>query len=91
MSDYDHKELPKNFQNYFTYANETHRYPTSFSRMGKLCENKKFKTDTYGVDSFTYQGPKILNSIKSLEIYKEARTKKYFLSKYKQSILNSYS
>ena len=90
MWDYDHVQLPKNFTNYFTYANETHGYLTRFSSQGKLCENKQSKTDTYGVNSFMHQGPKILNSLKTLEIYKEAKTRVYFLNKYKQSILDSY-
>ena len=90
MWDYDHNELPKNFQKFFCYANKVHDYPTRFSSMGKLCEDKKFNSKTHGLDSFAHNGPKILNFLKSMELYKEAKTKIYFLSNYKKTILDRY-
>ena len=90
MWDYDHKELPTNFKDFFTYANKIHNHQTRFSCAGKLCENKKFNSKRNGTNSFTYNGPKILNALKDLDLYKEAKTKKYFLNKYKKNIFDGY-
>ena len=90
MWDYDHNKLPANFKNLFSYANKMHDYSTRFSCADKLCENKKFNSQTNGINSFAYNGPKILNALKDLSLYKEAKTKKFFLRKYKRSILDRY-
>ena len=90
MWDYDRNELPENFRNCFVYANQIHDYPTRFSSAGKLCENKKFNSHTYGLNSFAYNGPKILNYLKTTTLYKESNTKVHFINKFKNSILNEY-
>ena len=90
MWDYDHNEVPINLKTFFTYANQTHCYPTRFSSAGKLCEDKKFNSNSHGLNSFAHIGPKVLNHLKDSVLYNEAKTKIYFLSKYKQNILDEY-
>ena len=81
MWDYDHNELPANFKDFFTYANKIHDYQTRFSCAGKLCKNIKFNSKRNGINSFAFNGPKTINAIKDLDLYKEAKTKIYFLNK----------
>ena len=90
MWDYDHKELPNSFKDFFTYAYKTHNYSTRFSSAGKLCEDKKFYSNRHGLNSFAYNGPKVLNSIKNLEIYNESKTKTHFITEYKKIIIEGY-
>ena len=90
MWDFDHNDIPNNFKDHFVYANQTHRYSTRFATAGKLCENKKFNTERYGLNSFTYMGPKILNSLKDNKLYREAKSKVQFLKNYKKSIVERY-
>ena len=90
MWDYDHNKLPAYFKNFFTYADQKHSYSTRFSCAGKLCEDKKFKSTRNGINSFAFIGPKTLNALKNLELYQEAKTKLYFLRKYRKYLLDGY-
>ena len=56
-------------------------------RKNKLSENIKVKTITYGKKMFKFKGPKILNNIKDLTFYREAKTKQYFRRKYKAYLI----
>ena len=90
MWDFDHNTIPNNLKSSFTYAKETHKHFTRFASLGKLCENKKFSTERHGINSFAYKGPKILNSLKNLALYTEAKTKIYFCRKYRLKIFQDY-
>ena len=90
MWDFDHTLLPNSFEGSFTYAKNTHKYGTRFANANKLCENKKFNSNTYGINSFTFVGPKVLNSLKDTHLYHESRTKHYFLKKLKLQIIANY-
>ena len=90
MWDYDHESIPLTFKKFFIYADQTHEHLTRFSSARKLCENKKFNSNTHGLNSFAYNGPKILNSLKNSDLYNQAQTKDCFIENYKIKILDSY-
>ena len=90
MWDYDHDDMPENLKSFFIYADQVHNYPTRFATEGKLCKNKHFNSITHGLKSFAHEGPQTLNDLKALNLYKEAKTKHYFVKKYKKYILENY-
>ena len=90
MWDFDHNLLPNSFESFFNYAKNTHKYGTRFANANKLCENKKFNTNTYGINSFTFVGPKVLNSLKDTQLYQESKSKLLFLKKYKMQTIANY-
>ena len=90
MWDYDHNNTPKNIKGFFSYADQVHEYPTRFATAGKLSKNKSFNSISHGINSFAHQGPQILNSLKTLNLYQDAKTKQYFIKKYKENMLDQY-
>ena len=79
MYDQDHGTLPRCFDNYFKQVKEIHSHQTRMADSNKLSENVvKVNTVTYGKKMFKFKGPKVLNEIKDLNLYKEAKTKKIF-------------
>ena len=81
---FDHNELPKNIQTCFIYANRVQEYPLRFSSLGKLCEIRKYNSKTHGLDCFVHNRPKLLNMLKSCELYRESKTKACFLTNCKK-------
>ena len=53
----------------------------------KLSENVKVNTMSYGGKMFKFKGPRILNDVKYLTFYREAKTKQYFRKKYKTYLI----
>ena len=64
-------------------VSEVHHIGTRMRDKNKLYECLKYNTKTYGQKMFRIQGPKVLNRLKNLKFYKEAKTKFYFRKKYK--------
>ena len=87
MYDQDHGTLPKCFDNNFKQVKEIHSHQTRMADSNKLSENVKVNTITYGKSMFKFKGPRVLNGIKKLKFYREAKTKQYFRRKYKSHLL----
>lgn len=81
MWDQDHGNLPSCFDTYFKQVREVHQLGTRMIGKNKLYECLKYNTKTYGQKMFRIQGPKVLNRLKNLKFYKEAKTKFYFRKK----------
>ena len=89
MWDYDHNTLPLSLQDYFKRVNLVHNYSTRSSVKGKLyCS--KVNTVKHGIKSFKYQGTKILNNLKNLNIYQNTGIKHKFLKDLKLLLLSEY-
>ena len=89
MWDQDHNNLPQCFENYFQQVSVVHEYETRQSFHNKLTEIP-FRTVTHGKKMFQFKGPKILNELKDLNCYREAKTKLFFRKKYKDYLLDKY-
>jgi hypothetical protein len=89
MWDLDHDSLPPALSSYFEKCEEVHHHNTRHAANGKL-KIKKTNTIKYGVNSFQVLGARTLNSLKDLDIYKNALSKKSFLTNLKESHINSY-
>ena len=89
MWDLDHNSLPPTLSSYFKKCEDIHQHNTRHAANGKL-QIKKNNTIKYGVNSFQVQGSLTLNSLKDLDIYKNAISKKSFLSNLKKSLINNY-
>ena len=90
MWDFDHGNLPNCFNTYFLHISEIHNYHTRNANAGNLSENVAVNTHVHGFSMFKYRGPKILNSIKNIPIYKESKTVQYFRGKYKDNLIKTY-
>ena len=86
--DQDHGNLPCCFNAYFKKVEDIHQHSTRMASSHKLSENLKFKTETHGKSMFKFRGAKILNEIKDLKLYGEAKNKAYFRRKYKLYLLD---
>ena len=88
MWDYDHNLIPKSLNIWFNKT-PSHNYETRFVTKGKLtpCIVKSRK---YGVRSFRFEGTNVLNDLKDMNIYTTAKTKTYFLKKFKSELINIY-
>ena len=60
MWDYDHDTLPESLKTHFKRANLVHNYSTRSASKGNLLYGK-VNTTKYGIQSFKYQGIKVLN------------------------------
>ena len=89
MWDYDHDQIPKSHNIWFNKS-PSHPYRTRFVKKGKLTP-VDYKTTLFGVNSFRYEGTKVLNLLKDEAIYINSRSKKYFITKFKNEIIRSYS
>ena len=89
MWDLDHDILPPTLSSYFKKRNLIHQYNTRTAGDGKF-HIKKTNTKRYGHNSFQVQGSLILNNLKDLDIYKNACSKKSFLNKLKNQLLEKY-
>ena len=82
MLDYDHDTLPTSLKPHFKRVNLVHNYSTRSAIKGNLYYSKVY-TSKYGIKSFKYQGVKILNYLKSMDIYQNAISKSFFLKQLK--------
>ena len=89
MWDYDHNTLPSSLIECFRKSNLIHNYNTRYASRGKL-HYYKVNTSTYGINSFKYQGAKILNNLKDLDIYNNIDRKATFMKKLKAHLLSQY-
>ena len=83
--------LPSIFDNYFTYSNEQHNYPTRAANRNLILLPKKF-TNVYGIKSITYQSAQSWNTILKEYLDNDLYNKsKFFCKKFiYKHILNSY-
>ena len=98
MWDLDHNSLTPSLSSYFKKRNDVHDRHTRLADDGKY-NIPKTRTITHGTSSFQVQGTLLLNSLKDLDIYKNAdnaenannaQKKKTFLEKFKESLINNY-
>ena len=90
MWDHDHGLLPECFSSYFQPVKQTHNYGTRMATSGKLSETFRIKTETHGKNMLKFAGPRILNTIKDLECYRNSQSKKAFKKKHKSLLLSMY-
>ena len=89
MWDYDHNVLPSSLTQCFTRSSRIHNYKTRGALRGNLFHTK-VNTIKYGIKAFRYQGVQVLNNLKKLDIYKNAKTKLKFLRDLKSYTLSKY-
>ena len=89
MWDYDHNTLPISLIGNFKRANLLHNYSTRAASKGCL-HYSKINTSKFGLKSFKYQGVKVLNKLKNMDIYQNAISKSKFLKELKSEFLSSY-
>ena len=87
MWDFDHGYLPTHLQKLFKFTSEIHDYGTRSSTNENLALYANFKT-SIGTQMLKIVGSKTLNMLKSLVFYRKCFTKKSFLKKYKDYLLN---
>ena len=90
MWDYDHDTLPESLKTHFKRANLVHNYSTRSASKGSLFYGK-VNTTKYGIQSFKYQGIKVLNGLKNMSIYQNSPSKAIFLKELKSDLLSSYT
>ena len=88
MWDFDHGVLPNHLQKIFKYTSDFHGYGTRSSVNANLAQNISCKTKI-GSLMLKFMGPKVLNSLKNLSFYNLSHTKKSFISKYQNYLLDS--
>ena len=89
MWDYDHNTLPPSLRTLFNRSNLIHNYSTRAASKGSL-HHGNVRTDKYGIKSFKYQGVKILNNLKNMNLYNDAITKISFLKELKSDLISYY-
>ena len=87
MWDYDHETIPETLKTWFNKPH--HSYPTRFAMLGKLTPPVSNSTK-FGIYSFRNEGTKLLNELKDTELYLKSRSRKYFITKFKNEIINNY-
>ena len=87
MWDLDHETLPPTLSTYFVKCNTLHHHNTRHANADKL-HIKKTSTKKYGLNSFQVQGSLTLNSLKDLDFYNNATSKKSFLNNLKKTIFD---
>ena len=88
MWDYDHEILPESLKMNFKKANLVHNYSTRTASRGGLYH--VVNTIKHGIKSFKYQGVKILNDLKTMNIYKNSVRKSKFMKELKSDLLSTY-
>ena len=89
MWDYDNNTLPPSLRTHFKRANLVHNYSTRAASKGCL-HHCKVRTNKHGINSFKYQGIKILCDLKNMSIYQDACSKGKFVKELKSDLLSSY-
>ena len=77
MWEYDYV-LPSSLTKCFTRSNHIHTYKTCGASHGNLYHTK-VNTSKYDIKAFKYQGVQVLNNLKKLDIYRNAKTKLHFV------------
>ena len=90
MWDYDHDTLPESLKTHFKRANLVHNYCTRSASKGSLFHGK-VNTIKYGIQSFKYQGIKVLNGLKNMPFYQNSPNKTIFIKKLESQLLSSYT
>ena len=90
MWDQDHQLLPMSLSKNFKPVSEIHGYNTRMASYGKLSQDTHIRTETHGKKMFTFTGPRILNKLKDLTLYKNSNNKKGFAQQYKKYLINIY-
>ena len=88
MWDVDKNILPLSLSSYFKKRDQVHDFNTRQASSGKYHIQAK-NTIKYGVNSFQNKGALILNELKDMDIYSNARTKKQFLNNLKIYLTNA--
>ena len=78
MWDYDHNTLPSSLTKYFVRSSGIHNSNTRGALRGDLYHTQ-VNTLKYGINAFNYQGIHVLNDLKKLDIYRNAKNKIHFL------------
>ena len=86
--DVDHGTIPPTLLTYFKKTNSVHQHATRQATSGKYCVPKT--QSKLGANSFQSKGTSILNELKDMHIYKDALSKKQFLTKLKDSLIANY-
>ena len=89
MWDDDHDTLSESLKAHFKRANLVHNYSTQSASKGGLIYGK-VNTTKYGIQSFKYQGIKVLNGLKNMSIYQNSPSKPIFLKELKSHLLSCY-
>ena len=89
MWDYDHDTLPLSLRQYFKRSNTVHNHKTRGASRGNL-HHTKVNTLSYGIKAFKYQGIQVLNKLKELNFYRNAKTKVNFLRELKSYLISKY-
>ena len=89
MWDYDKNILPSSLNFYFKSLKNNH-HVTRQVTAAKLSENIIVNTDLYGKTMLKFIGPKVLNFLKDQDFFSKAKTKSFFIKKYKQYLIESY-
>ena len=89
MWDYDHNTLPSSLTECFMRSNRIHNYKTRGALRGNLYHIKA-NTLKYGIKAFKYQGIQVLNNLKKLDLYHNAKIKFKFLRELKSYLLSKY-
>ena len=87
MWEYDHRMLPKCFDEYFNRVSDCHNYATRSATKNKLSENVIINTKMHGQKLLKYLGPKTFNKIVNLEFYHDCKTKESFVKHMKEHLL----
>ena len=90
MWDYDHNTIPESLRTHFKRANIVHNYSTRNASKGGLYYGK-VNTTKYGIQSFKYQGIKVLNGLKNMPIYQNSPSKVVFMKELKSQLLSCYA
>ena len=90
MWDYDHNTIPESLRTHFKRANVVHNYCTRNASVGCLFYGKVNSTK-FGIQSFKYQGIKILNDLKKMPIYQNSPRKITFMKELKSQLLSCYA
>ena len=89
MWDYDHNTLPNSLANLFTPREVIHNRKLRDQNKNKLYTARRFN-NRYGFDYFAHQGAMLLNKVKDLPFCDNVTSKTTILTKYKDSILETY-
>ena len=84
-----HDTLPTSLKPHYKRVNLIHNYSTRSAIKGNLYYSKVY-TSKYGRKSLKYQGVKILNYLKSMDIYQNAISMSFFLKQLKAELLSTY-
>ena len=89
MWDYDHGNLPTTLSTLFKRREDTHNRNLRNTKNHQLYTAHRYN-NRHGYNSFSQHGALILNELKGIPFYCEAKSKKIFLNQYKNTILESY-